>query len=243
MANKTMVLKLLIDTKENRVLFAEAGKEVVDFIFGLLALPLGSIVKVLGQDQMVGSIGSIYSGLKNLSSSYMQPDQKKDILLNPNGQSHCQNNVLLLPAPAPAKVDTYYSCGNVKRNDYDYDYGSISLCPRYVSEVCGIACPSCKRKMDKVMQLLDHESGQELKRNQVGGYVKDVVTYTIMDDLSVMPMSSISSITLLNKFSIKNVNVLKEQTVKLGMEEAMELLKASFDSKTVLTDVFLASRV
>ncbi|KAH7667777.1 hypothetical protein IHE45_12G081800 [Dioscorea alata] len=226
MAEKTMALKLLIDTERNRVLFADAGKEVVDFIFGLLALPLGSIVKVLGQDQMIGSIGSIYSSLTTLDSSYMHLGLKKDILLNPNLQSHCQNNVFLLPAPAPAKVDTYYSCS----------------CSKYGSEVYGISCPSCKRIIGNETRLL-HESEQVLKRNEVGGYVKDMVTYTLMDDLSVMPMSSISIITLLNKFSIKDLNVVKEQTVEVGMKEAVEMLKASLDSKTVLTDVFLTSRV
>jgi len=200
-----MTLKLLIDTEENRVLFADAGKEVVDFIFGLLALPLGSIVKVLGQEQMIGSIGSIYSSLKTLDSSYMHPGLKKDILLNPNVQSHCQNNMLLLPASTPAKVDRYYSCS----------------CSKYGSEVFGISCPSCKWIMSNEMRLLDHESELVLKRNQVGGYVKDMVTYTLMDDLSVMPMSSISIITLLDKFSIEDVNVVKAQTVKAGMKEVV----------------------
>ena len=55
----------------------------------------------------------------------------------------------------------------------------------------------------------------------MGGYVKGVVTYTVMDDLSVTLMSSISSITLLNKYSVMNVDVLKEKNVSLGMQEVV----------------------
>lgn len=52
-----------------------------------------------------------------------------------------------------------------------------------------------------------------------GGYVKGVVTYMIMDNLKVKPMSTISSISVLNRFNIKEVGVLEEKVVNLGMEE------------------------
>ncbi|CAA2995403.1 Hypothetical predicted protein [Olea europaea subsp. europaea] len=44
-------LKLLIDTKNKRVLFAEAGKDFVDFIFHILAMPLATAIRLLGQEQ------------------------------------------------------------------------------------------------------------------------------------------------------------------------------------------------
>ncbi|EOY18350.1 Uncharacterized protein TCM_042955 [Theobroma cacao] len=65
----------------------------------------------------------------------------------------------------------------------------------------------------------------------------------IMDDLIVRPMSTISSITLLNKFKIKDVGVLEERVIDMGMDEGVKLLKASMQSKAVLTDVFLEKMV
>ncbi|KAJ8631659.1 hypothetical protein MRB53_024982 [Persea americana] len=62
-----------------------------------------------------------------------------------------------------------------------------------------------------------------------------------MDDLVVMPMSTISSITLLNKFSVKDVGDLEKSVVQVGMVEGLSILKASLHSKTVLTDIFLGS--
>ncbi|MBA0749998.1 hypothetical protein Gogos_003867 [Gossypium gossypioides] len=44
-----------------------------------------------------------------------------------------------------------------------------------------------------------------------GGYVEGVVTYMVMNDLVVRPMSKISSISLLNKFKFQDVGVLEER--------------------------------
>ncbi|CAL8126399.1 unnamed protein product [Prunus armeniaca] len=43
----TVSLKLLIDTKSNKVLFAEASKEVVDFLFTLLSLHVATVTRLL----------------------------------------------------------------------------------------------------------------------------------------------------------------------------------------------------
>ncbi|KAL3620100.1 hypothetical protein CASFOL_035012 [Castilleja foliolosa] len=80
--------------------------------------------------------------------------------------------------------------------------------------------------------------GKPLVSNE-DGFVKGVMTYMVMDDLVVTPMSTISSITLLNKFNIKEVGSLEEKVVSFGLNEAVKLLNASLKSKKVLTDVFL----
>ncbi|MFS7960635.1 hypothetical protein Hanom_Chr08g00705361 [Helianthus anomalus] len=43
MASPKMNLKLLIDRKGSGVLFAEAPKEFVDFLFHMLSFPLGTL--------------------------------------------------------------------------------------------------------------------------------------------------------------------------------------------------------
>jgi hypothetical protein len=79
-----LTLKLLIDRKNDKVLFAEASKAVVDFLFSLLCLPIGTVVKLLGNNDMVGSIGNLYNSVENLNHNYIQPDQTKDVFLNPS---------------------------------------------------------------------------------------------------------------------------------------------------------------
>lgn len=46
----------------------------------------------------------------------------------------------------------------------------------------------------------------------------------IMDDLTVRPTSTISSITSLNKFNVKDVAVLEEKVIDMGMDEVKDAL-------------------
>ncbi|KAE8669210.1 putative 60S ribosomal protein L23a [Hibiscus syriacus] len=118
----TVSLKLLIDSKGQRVLFAEAGKDFVDFLFNILLLPVGNVIRLLRKQGMVGCLGNLYQSVENLA------------------------------------------------------------------------------------------------------------------------MSSITIITILNKFNVKQVDALEEKIVDVSMDEGVELLKASMQSKTVLTDVSLSQK-
>lgn len=48
------------------------------------------------------------------------------------------------------------------------------------------------------------------------GFVKPVVTYMIMDDLEVKPMSTISTIA---QFNVRDFGALEQKVVDLGMDE------------------------
>ncbi|XP_048140272.1 uncharacterized protein LOC125316303 [Rhodamnia argentea] len=75
-----------------------------------------------------------------------------------------------------------------------------------------------------------------------GGYVRGMVTYMAMDGLVMKPMSSISCITLLNRYNAHEIGDLQEKVIDFGMDEAIKLLSASLHSKTVLTDRFNRGR-
>ncbi|KAL6577352.1 hypothetical protein OROMI_011628 [Orobanche minor] len=191
MATSSVSLKLLIDTQAKKVLFAEAGKDCVDFLFYILSLPLSNLISLVGKQGMVGSLANLYESIENLNDSYMQPNQSKDTLLKPAVSPVTGSCVPLLAIQdAPAYHEkNFYRC--------------------------------------QVMS-----TGE-------GGFVKGVVTYMVMDDLVVKPLSTISSITLLSKFNVKDVGALEEKVVNLGMTEAVKLLKASLETRNVLTCVFL----
>ncbi|CAO2208975.1 unnamed protein product [Urochloa humidicola] len=71
------------------------------------------------------------------------------------------------------------------------------------------------------------------------GFVQGIETYMVTDSFAVTPMSAVSSINLLNTFAVKDIGDIQERTVQLGYNEGLAILKASLQSKTVLTDVFL----
>ncbi|KAK2987787.1 hypothetical protein RJ640_030677 [Escallonia rubra] len=104
MAATKLSLKLLIDRNGTKVLFAEAGKEVVDFLFNLLSLPVGI-------EEILGCLASLYDSIENLNSTYIQPNQQKDSLLKLK-LPICGDQVpLFLLNDAPA-AKTFYTCGN-----------------------------------------------------------------------------------------------------------------------------------
>ncbi|KAI3461379.1 hypothetical protein Pfo_018042 [Paulownia fortunei] len=220
MAKSSVSLKLLIDTQAERVLFAEAGKDFVDFLFHVISLPLGTIIRLLRKQEMVGSLANLYESIENMNESYIQPNQSKDTLLKPVAPVSGSSLPLLALNEAPT-VKKFYRC-------------TCSQYVSYVSDDPRAVCPNCGRKMITNVSYVAPPAGQQVSNE--GGFVKGVVTYMVMDDLVVMPLSNISSITLLNKFNVKEVSALEEKVVNFGMDE---LLKASLETKKVLTHVFM----
>ncbi|ONI24176.1 hypothetical protein PRUPE_2G228600 [Prunus persica] len=206
MATNTVSLKLLIDTKGHKVLFAEAGKDFVDFLFTPLALPVGTVIRLLSKDNMVGSLGKLYDSLELLNDTYMLPNLNKDTLAK--------------------KV---YMCRTY--------HLFIADDPRAI-------CPACKYTLSTEVPYVAAPAIAEGSSGGGGGggYVKDVVTYMIMDNLEVKPMSTISCIAMLNRFNVKEVGTLEERMVLLGMDEGLKLLKASLESNAVLTNVFFGKK-
>ncbi|KAF2321294.1 hypothetical protein GH714_038528 [Hevea brasiliensis] len=71
------------------------------------------------------------------------------------------------------------------------------------------------------------------------GFMKGMVAYMVTDDLSVSPVSMISGVALLNKFNVKGFSALKGKMVEFGIDEGLELLNSSLQSKAALTSVSL----
>ncbi|KAG7998806.1 hypothetical protein I3843_01G273700 [Carya illinoinensis] len=211
-------LKLLINKNSKRVLFAEACKDFVDFLFNILTLPFGNVVRLLKGEGMAGSLPSLYSSIENLSNNYIQPDQHKAFLLKPKVAVPGPKVPLLLPG---VKAFTY-------RETQLYCSGCLGYtrATAYVYEEAG----SCER-------CLAHGKIEYLNEE---GYVKGTVTYMVMDDLEVKPMFTTSFISLLNDLNAKEVGSIEEKVVEFGMDEGVKLLAASLKSKSVLTDVFMS---
>jgi hypothetical protein len=55
------------------------------------------------------------------------------------------------------------------------------------------------------------------------GYVRDMVTYTVMDDLSVAPMSTIGAVTALAALGVADISGLQAKTVEIGYKEVILL--------------------
>ncbi|XP_049409214.1 uncharacterized protein LOC125872526 [Solanum stenotomum] len=226
--NSKLSLKLLIDTKSKEVVFAEAEKDCVDFLFHILSLPVSTVIRLLKTKGLnYGCLPNLYESVENLNDTYIQSNQDKDILLKPKSPVGIFSVPFLALNDVPAQKTSYicasaYVCGPTTST--------------YVTDVPNSLCPNCRNRMSRKLTYLTPQGVKE------PGFVKEAVKYMVMDDLVVKPLSIVSSITGLNKyFNAKDVGSLQEKVVNLGMAEALKLLKASFESKTVLTSVFMSS--
>jgi hypothetical protein len=214
-------MKLLVDTKAGRVLYAEAGKDVADFLFSLLTLPVATVVKILNQDAMVGSIGNLYGSVETLDEPYVRSAGSKGALLAPAGACAEGGKLLQLPEAVESSTE-FYRCS------YNNNY---TECMTYMYKVSGTRCQhsSCRGTMTLKMVVVAGDSSRAsggeataaaaLSGHAGKGFVQGVVTYTVMDDLKVAPMSTISGITLLNTFGVTDIGTLQEKTVQLGYAE------------------------
>nr|GMC92778.1 Mitochondrial distribution and morphology protein [Ipomoea batatas] len=149
MTSRVVSLKLYIDTKARKILYAEADKHFVDYLFYILSLPISSVVKLLFTDSTLGSLGILYN------------------------KSHKKN--------------------------YVTDRSSYILCPE---------C-SCNYMSTELPYVI--ATGKVMPSgNECGGFVKGDVTYMVMDDLEVRPLSTASSISVLSKLNVKDVGSVQE---------------------------------
>ncbi|MCD7467051.1 hypothetical protein HAX54_004244 [Datura stramonium] len=209
--SNSMSMKLIVSKSKKKVLYAEAGVELVDLLFSFLAFPLGAVVKLLGCNSKLDCIDNLYKGADDLSSrNYIKSEECKNRLLSPKLYPHFGYNshILQLEEEWPKCV---------------VDGGEF---PFFQSE-----------KEDRnIAIILDPKSSTGETVNGEG-YLKGPATFMIMDNLLVSPFSPTSSITLLNQLKVPTSD-LEERTVIVGKDEALNLLKASLISKTVLNDVF-----
>jgi hypothetical protein len=220
MAGTKVTLKLLIDSKKNRVLFAEADNKFVDFLFSIFTLPIGTVTKLLQKQNMAGSLHSLYESIENLSDIYIQPGQDKDFLLNPKVANISGAKApLLLPSVEHTYSGKIYKCTCWLNN-----------CP-YVSNDSRAICPySGKKSLSWELTYVDPPSSS----NEEAGFVKGLVTYMVMDDLVVKPLSAISGIA-----GVKDVEAVKEKVVDLGLDEVYIYIYISSASFAAISFLFL----
>ncbi|MCH82269.1 DUF674 family protein, partial [Trifolium medium] len=263
-------LKLLIDTKNEKVLFAEASKSAIDFLFNLLCLPIGTVVKLLSTNGMVGSLGNLYESVENLDQKYMLPNQTKDALLNPRAQSFSteisgfltqnddndveETKLYMCPNKCNFEItnDNTTRCTVISATTSSSDFEcapTMSHRARRIRNVGRIVgkrtiirndivnesatnfkvmdnktCPGygvCGKHMSSEVHYIGNRKVVENGASNIkNGFVKDDVTFLVMDDLLIQPMSTVSStITLLNNLNIKEIGTFQEKVVEMGMDE------------------------
>ncbi|CAN1130965.1 hypothetical protein LINPERHAP2_LOCUS6136 [Linum perenne] len=219
-------LKLLINNKTNKVIFAEAGKDFVDVHFSILSFPLQTIIKPTFKDQnQQGCLGNLYHSVESLSNNFFRYYHTKDSIMNPETRLYFGGKTLYqkgdkFSAAATRKV---YSCSNQCRDHVAYDPHTI--------------CYYCRGTMSGLINITSPYKGE-------CGIVKGASGYMVMDNLEVQPISAYVYMNSLSTLNIQQADV-EERIIQIRLDkvitqvESLILLEASLQSKTVLTKVFL----
>jgi hypothetical protein len=234
MANPTALsMKLLIDRKAQRVLFAEASKDVVDFLFSFLALPVATAIALVEPGplaiHMAGSLRNLYTSAEELGSAYLRPSAVKDELLpRPTGTS---SSLLLMPASSFEPSRVFFRC--------QHNYSSIGkrggrICSFYMTDVKGTRCPNCNNEMNETLRYVSpawpnrfNQGGNAQSTSTEGSTTQAAATYTVMDDLTITPhtpMSAMSTIAMLGTLGVTDLSAVQEKTVQLGYNEVRGVL-------------------
>ncbi|KAK4270436.1 hypothetical protein QN277_023472 [Acacia crassicarpa] len=224
----SLMLKITVNKSKNKVMYAEAEGDFADFLFSFLTMPLGSILKILGgNDLKLGSIHNLYESVKGLSTWYT----------NWSGNDRSLNTPLL-----DLKVTPQYGCirqpliivKEEKNPTYWYGTGMIKNMVCYTNKN-GVISKQCNQITNaSEMCVVDPRSGDGRTGLSVG-FVKRPAIFALTDDLQVMSLTCASSILFLQKLNV-SLNDLEQHTMKIGPNEALNLLGASLTSQAALTN-------
>eukprot|EP01018_Ginkgo_biloba_P010429 Gb_20162 [translate_table: standard] len=111
-----MNLRLLINKKTQRILYAEAGKDLVDLLFSFLLLPTGAVIKLLADNKYpdkVGCLRNLHISVDKLQPRYMSGDKSE--LLHPKiGRAPTNFSTNMLPIQAPSESTPMWDTMNVE---------------------------------------------------------------------------------------------------------------------------------
>jgi len=234
-AANSMTIKLMVNKRSRKILYAEAGKDFVDLLFSFLVLPTGAIAKQAlvskvtkkEEDQTkVPCITNLYKSVESLSALLMKAD--KAVLLNPKVVSTTYTNDILCiqSPPPPAAPPGYYVCNNASSTYYiNSGFYSTASTTHNLSTQSGSSTCSCGSLVNREVKLVEKAPVPVLPK----GYVKKTANFVITDDLSVIPVNSTATIVQLwNKLDVKEPTELEERNVTVGQNEVINFVVPSF---------------
>ncbi|EYU34025.1 hypothetical protein MIMGU_mgv1a018155mg [Erythranthe guttata] len=207
-SDKKMKLKVMVQRSTNKLLFAQARDDFVEFLFGLLTVPLGGVLHcVLGiHSKGLESIYNLYTSLAELiGDRYFFTPDKKTSLMKPLLLGGCKSKNQILPLTEESRHHKLY---------YNQEGNPNKEC------------------------TVSYNPGNSYRVLYAKGqkeYIKGTTMFMVSDDLTVKPLSMISTLSKLKEMNIP-LSEVRELEVQIGLQEAISILKASLTSTFALTD-------
>ena len=189
-------IKVYVDKKKNRIVYAECGGDFVDVLLSFLTTPLGKIISLARSQSLpmeMGCLSNLYTTVENMDVHNFHSRARKTMLLEPRNSAETQ-------------------CKNLKLK-FDDTLGIKYSCP---IDPCRFRNVSfCGRSMNREVNL-------PLPFMDVGGcFVKDDIGFIITDDLQVLCVSSSVYFFLYFMLGIMDVTTLEVRSLNVGANEVI----------------------
>ncbi|PON62779.1 hypothetical protein TorRG33x02_277950 [Trema orientale] len=221
-------LKVLVDKKKNKVVFAECDHDFVDVLFSFLTMPIGTIMRVASIKSLtvgIGCMSNLYKSIENIDVQHFRNQACRTMLLSPrNGaESHWKKLKLKID---DAEASMFFVCSSSECTTSKF---------KLLSYYSYVPC-DCGASMYHGIYLSETSSVNG------GVFVKATDRFIVSDDLQVMLLCTATSFSLLSKCGVKDGSTIEERTFTLGVNEVLSLLICSLVSSTPLTETLLKQK-
>ena len=153
------------------------------------------------QPVKVGSLSSMYESMSHFEEKHLWTKTCKEMLLQPRNsmEDYCQQLKLNIDDTEPKR---YYFCEN---------WSECIIKPPLVTTFRNQRC-RCGKLMNRVL-------GSSDELNLENGFVKEIASFIVSDDLYITPNGFGSSINLFQKLGIEDMEAVEERTVDISKKE------------------------
>ncbi|GKA11155.1 hypothetical protein Tco_0690588 [Tanacetum coccineum] len=251
MGSKPVHIKVFIDKKKKKVMFAEAEEDFVEILFSFLTLPLGTIARISSKhgdskDIKFGSLNSLYESVENLDNKHFSNEHCKVALVTPNSSSLslCQklkvnlNDTKLVDAlVSDATSETVF----VQKKASFIITDDLNVIPVMLDTSISLLNSLGVEYIDLLEEIPKDFGFEEfsnlLKWSLVtNNPLTNLVLGGISDDIDSKTVSTV----VLHYFKFNTFGVpvsdIEVMEVSIGEQEALLILKAALSSTSTLTD-------
>jgi hypothetical protein len=196
-ANKFSAIKIkLIQTEDSSsVLYAEVGPDFIDLVFGLLSVPLGSIIKAYSQWPQNGCVDNLYRSIDGSARGCIR-DGCRSLLLSPKFACFfgCSINALQVEESGPNKTVSHRRCSKCSK-----DIWGDNKCACTYGQSYSITHDEINPKSTTPRDSYSREYIKEGPRNFIVTNDLRVLHFSLANTLQVMRASNIPKEKLVEK--------------------------------------------
>ncbi|KAI0489178.1 hypothetical protein KFK09_029020 [Dendrobium nobile] len=216
-----MLIRLIVNRTNNKVVCAELGKEFADQLLSFLTFPLGSLLKLIGYSDSFGCMSNLYDSIHELEIKYFKSEKAKSMLISPKLAPFFgyRKQMLYMEESSPLVPSSLAGCQKCYWDNNNSPCSTV-CCKHGVQQSHFIEMDPMLAKADTYMDE---------------GFVRSDQNFLVKDDLHVTPMSILYFIQILKGQGL-HVNHLEYGEMVLERAQVYNLLEAMLISKTALSD-------